>query len=100
MTVLDTENESESDASSILTEIFSDDGLDDDSATDLDPDSDSEDLDDESDSEDDEAVDEGQLSPEEYLAKAEQLDVSQLRQKRYSPTTQEKLDDTGEYWNR
>ncbi|QKX57723.1 uncharacterized protein TRUGW13939_04842 [Talaromyces rugulosus] len=86
MTVLDTENESESDASSILTEIFSDDGLDDDSASDLDPDSDSEDLDDESDSEDDEAVDEGQLSLEEYLAKAEQLD--------------EKLDETGEYWNR
>ena len=47
-----------------------------------------------------EAVDEGQLSPEEYLAKAEQLDVSQLRQKRYSPKTQEKLDETAEYWNR
>ncbi|CRG88250.1 Threonine--tRNA ligase [Talaromyces islandicus] len=100
MTVLDTGNESESDTSSILTELFSDDELDDDSATDLDPDSDSEDPDDESDSEDDEAVDEGQLSAEEYLAKAEQLDVSQLRQKRYSPKTQEKLDETGEYWNR
>jgi hypothetical protein len=100
MTVLDTENESESDTSSIFTEIFSDDRLDNDSATDLDPDSDSEDLDDESDSKDDKAVNKGQLSPEEYLAKAEQLDVSQLQQKRYSPTTQEKLDNISKYWNR
>ncbi|EDN08178.1 predicted protein [Histoplasma mississippiense (nom. inval.)] len=44
--------------------------------------------------------DEGQLPPEHYLALAESLDVSQLRQKRYSPKTQEKLDEICDYWER
>ena len=44
--------------------------------------------------------DEGQLPPEHYLAQAESLDVTQLRQKRYSDGTQERLDETRMYWNR
>ncbi|KAL4946937.1 hypothetical protein BDW69DRAFT_190709, partial [Aspergillus filifer] len=34
-----------------------------------------------------------------YLQEAEGLDVSQLRQKRYSPKTQTSLDKTRDYWN-
>ncbi|EDN05363.1 conserved hypothetical protein [Histoplasma mississippiense (nom. inval.)] len=41
-----------------------------------------------------------QLPPEHYLALAESLDITQLRQKRYSPKTQEKLDETRDYWER
>ncbi|OXV06430.1 hypothetical protein Egran_05802 [Elaphomyces granulatus] len=48
----------------------------------------------------DDSDDEGQLPPEHYLAEAENLDISQLRQKRYSEGTQEKLDDIRVYWNR
>ncbi|KAL2370875.1 hypothetical protein RJZ57_004682 [Blastomyces gilchristii] len=47
---------------------------------------------------DDEDDDDGQLPAEHYLALAESLDIAQLRQKRYSPNTQEKLDDTRDYW--
>jgi hypothetical protein len=61
-------------------------------------DSDSSDGDDDPD--DDFVDDEGQLPPEHYLAEAEDLDVSQLRQKRYSDGTQERLDETRVYWNR
>ncbi|OJD13528.1 hypothetical protein AJ78_06036 [Emergomyces pasteurianus Ep9510] len=49
---------------------------------------------------DDEDDDDGQLPPEHYLALAESLDIAQLRQKRYSPRTQEKLDETRGYWER
>ncbi|KAI2734345.1 hypothetical protein DTO013E5_10161 [Penicillium roqueforti] len=35
---------------------------------------------------------EEQLPPEYYLHEAESLDISQLRHKRYSPKTQERLD--------
>jgi hypothetical protein len=66
------------------------------------PDQDSDDdLDD--DSENDSIVDdeEGQELPAAYyLKEAEYLDVSQLRQKRYSPRTQAKLDETRDYWDR
>jgi hypothetical protein len=92
------DDESDSDASSVLSQIFSDNGSDDESASDLE--SDQEESDDERDSDDYDLHDEGQLSAEEYLAIAENLDVSQLRQKRYSPNTQDKLDETREYWNR
>ncbi|OJD25345.1 hypothetical protein ACJ73_03282 [Blastomyces percursus] len=49
---------------------------------------------------DDEDDDDGQLPPEHYLALAESLVIAQLRQKRYSPRTQEKLDETRDYWER
>jgi hypothetical protein len=92
------EDESDSDASSVMSQIFSDNGSDDESVSD--PESDREESDDESDSDDDDLHDEGQLSAEEYLAIAENLNVSQLRQKRYSPNTQDKLDETRGYWDR
>ncbi|ODM17343.1 hypothetical protein SI65_07018 [Aspergillus cristatus] len=63
-----------------------------------DPELDSEDSDDED--EPDISNDEGQLPREHYLAQAESLDVSQLRQQRYSDVTQERLDETRMYWNR
>lgn len=90
--------ENQSDTTSDLTEIFSDNGSDSDSSSDLEPDS--EVSDDEDEPDDDTFDDEGQLPPEHYLAQAESLDVSQLRQKRYSDATQEKLDETRMYWNR
>uniref|UniRef100_A0A093VMV6 Uncharacterized protein n=1 Tax=Talaromyces marneffei PM1 TaxID=1077442 RepID=A0A093VMV6_TALMA len=92
------DDESDSDASSVLSQIFSDNGSDDESASDLE--SDQDESDDESDSDDYDLHDKGQLSAEEYLAIAENLNVSQLRQKRYSDATQDKLDETREYWNR
>ncbi|KUL81434.1 hypothetical protein ZTR_09552, partial [Talaromyces verruculosus] len=91
------DDESDSDASSVLSQIFSDKGSDDESASELEPDE--EGSDDESVSDDDDLHDEGQLPAAEYLAIAENLNVSQLRQKRYSPTTQDKLDETHEYWD-
>ncbi|ODH48529.1 hypothetical protein GX48_05400 [Paracoccidioides brasiliensis] len=42
--------------------------------------------------------DDGQLPTEHYLTLAESLDIAQLRQKWYSPKTQEKLDETRDYW--
>ncbi|PGH03429.1 hypothetical protein AJ80_08677 [Polytolypa hystricis UAMH7299] len=48
----------------------------------------------------DEDNNEGQLPAEHYLALAQSLDITQLRQKRYSPNTQEKLDETRDYWER
>ncbi|KAJ6103770.1 hypothetical protein N7486_003992 [Penicillium sp. IBT 16267x] len=95
----------ESDASSILPEVFSNNASDSDSsilASDLDASSSSEsELESDDESEDDLALDdeEEQLSPEHYLREAESLDVSKLRQKRYSPKTQERLDETQDYWN-
>ncbi|RAL06608.1 DUF3435 domain-containing protein [Aspergillus homomorphus CBS 101889] len=49
---------------------------------------------------DDEEEEERELTALHYLEKAESLDVSQLRQKRYSPNAQSRLDDTRDYWNR
>ena len=43
---------------------------------------------------------EQELPAEYYLQEAECLDVARLRQKRYSPRTQDKLDETREYWDR
>ncbi|KAJ5283267.1 hypothetical protein N7505_001247 [Penicillium chrysogenum] len=42
---------------------------------------------------------EEQLPPEYYLHEAESLDVSQLRHKRYSPKTQERLDEAQHFWD-
>ncbi|KAJ6110447.1 hypothetical protein N7486_002682 [Penicillium sp. IBT 16267x] len=83
----------ESDASSVLPEVFSNNASDSDSsiaASDLDASSSSEsELESDDESEDELALDdeEEQLSPEHYLREAESLDVSKLRQKRYSPKT-------------
>lgn len=87
----------ESDTDSAVSEIFSDNGSDSDSNGELE---DSKESDDNNEQEDQSLNDEGQLSPEHYLAEAENLDVSQLRQKRYSDTTQEKIDGTRVYWDR
>ncbi|KAL2815837.1 hypothetical protein BDW59DRAFT_166650 [Aspergillus cavernicola] len=93
------QSQSDDDASSDVSEVFSDNESDSDSNTD--PELDSEDSDNDDDDPDDDSFnDEGQLPPEHYLAQAESLDVSQLRQKRYADGTQEKLDDTRVYWNR
>ncbi|CEJ62232.1 hypothetical protein PMG11_10738 [Penicillium brasilianum] len=97
-------SDDESDTSSDLPEVFSDSASDSDSSTapsvfDGSSDSDSEsddELEDELALEDEEE----QLSPEYYLQEAEALDVSQLRQKRYSPKTQERLDETQDFWDR
>ncbi|OJD20670.1 hypothetical protein ACJ73_07994 [Blastomyces percursus] len=60
----------------------------------------SDDEDDSDNSNDNAFDDEGQLPPEHYLAQAKTLDVSQLRQKRYSERTEEKLEETRIYWKR
>jgi len=92
------DNENQTDASSDLTKTFSDNGSDSDSTSD--PELDSEDSDDEEEPSNDISNDEGQLLPEHYLTQAESLNVSQLRQQRYSDGTQERLNETRMYWNR
>ena len=92
------DKKNQTDASSDLTEIFSDNGSDSDSISE--PELDSEDSDNEDEPDDDISDDEGQLPPEHYLTQAESLNVSQLRQQRHSDTTQERLDETRMYWNR
>ncbi|KAE8399029.1 hypothetical protein BDV37DRAFT_290564 [Aspergillus pseudonomiae] len=81
-----------------LSEVFSDDGNNDSLDSVSEPDSGddaSDDSNDDSTLDDVEAV---ELSAEHYLQEADCLDVSRLRQKRYSPRTQEKLDKTRDYW--
>jgi len=72
------DKENQTDASSNLTEIFSDNSSDSDFISD--PELDSEDSDDEDEDEPDNNIsdNEGQLLPEHYLAQAESLKVSQL----------------------
>jgi len=70
------DKENQSDASSDLTQIFSDNRSDSDSTSD--PEVDSEDSNDEDEPGDDISDDEGQLPCEHYLAQAQILDVSQL----------------------
>lgn len=97
-------SDDESDASSGLPEIFSNNASDSDSSTassDFDASSESEsESDDESEDELALEDEEEQLSPEYYLQEAESLDVSRLRQKRYSPKTQERLDETQDFWDK
>ncbi|KAL3429111.1 hypothetical protein BDV09DRAFT_200914 [Aspergillus tetrazonus] len=81
----------ESDSSSDVSEIFSDNDSNNDSNSDLE---DSEESDDDNEQNEESVVDEGEMPIEHYRAKAENLDYSRLRQKRYSDTTQEKLDET------
>ena len=75
----------QSNAISDLTEIFSDNRSDSDSRSN--PELDSE-VSDEDEPNDNAFDNEGQLPPEHYLAQAESLDVTQLRQKQYSNGTQ------------
>ena len=89
-------SDDESDASSELPEIFSNEASETDSVTTYCDDEDESESEDEFPMEDEEK----QLPPEHYLQEAECLDVSQLRQKRYSPRTQDKLDETRDYWDR
>jgi hypothetical protein len=87
------------DASTEVSDVFLNDLSDDSSDSKSEPDN-SDDSDDETD--DDSLVDgeEEQLPPEYFLQEAESLDVSQLRQKRYAPNTQNKLDETWDHWGR
>ncbi|OJD22696.1 hypothetical protein ACJ73_05960 [Blastomyces percursus] len=87
------DDQNDSDASSDVSRIFSDNGPESESNSDSG-------LDSEEDPDDSDNNDEGQLPAAHYLARAENLDVTQLRQKRYSDKTQEALDDTRVYWNR
>jgi hypothetical protein len=61
-------------------------------------------LSNESDSNTDDKVylsdDEGPQPPEYYLAEAASLDVKRLRQRRYSPKTQERLDWVKDHWHK
>jgi hypothetical protein len=69
------DNKSESDASSDVSEIFSDNGSGSESNSDLELDSD--DSDDDEDPNDNSVDDEGQMPPEHYLAEAESLEAVQ-----------------------
>ena len=89
--------ENQSNATSDLTETSLDNRFDSNSSSN--PELDSE-VSDEDEPEDDAFDDEGQLPPEHYLAQAESLDVTQLWQKQYSNSTQERLNETHIYWNR
>ena len=86
--------ENQSDATSDLTEIFLDNRFDSDSSSDLELDSE---VSDEDKPNNNAFDDEGQLPPEHYLAQAESLDITQLQQKQYSDSTQERLDETCMY---
>jgi hypothetical protein len=91
----ESENQNVSDACSDVSAIFSDNGLE--SESNSDSQLDSEDSDDDDDLGDDSFDDEGQLPPEHYLSQARNLDVSQLRQKRYADGTRERLDEVRTY---
>jgi hypothetical protein len=93
-------SDNESDVSSDdIPAIFSANASDDDTDTDSAPSDSDFDSEVEDESEDESEVEE-ELSPEYFLKEAEFLDVSQLRQKRYSPKTEERLDETRDYWER
>ena len=81
-----------------LSEVFSDDGNSDSLDSVSEPDSGDDALDDSDDDSTLDDVEAVELSAEHYLQEADCLDVSRLRQKRYSPRTQEKLDKTRDYW--
>jgi hypothetical protein len=95
---MDNDIQGQSDAESCVSAIFTDDGSESESSSDLELNS--EDSDDSDVSDDELHNDEGQLPSEHYLAEANGLDVSRLRQKRYSDNTQDALDGTIQYWNR
>ena len=92
-------DQSQTEVDSDVNTIFTENGSESDPTSDSELSSEGSD-DEESGSDDEFHNDEGQLPPEHYIAEALSLDVSQLRQKRYSDCTQEKLDETTMYWNR
>jgi hypothetical protein len=92
-------NQSQSEEDSDANMIFTDSDSESDPTSDSEVDSDCTDND-ESDTDDESLNDEGQMPPEHYIAETTRLDVSQLRKKRYSDTTDKKLDETTMYWNR
>ncbi|KAF7122872.1 hypothetical protein CNMCM5793_000982 [Aspergillus hiratsukae] len=94
-------SDDDSGTSTDVSDVFSDGAADDISDSASEPDSSG----DESDDSDGDSIlndeeEEQELSALHYLQVAESLDVSQLRQKRYSPKTQAKLDETRDYWDR
>ena len=89
--------ENQSNATSDLTEISLDNRFDSDSSSNLELNSE---VSDKNEPNNNAFDDEGQLPPEHYLAQAESLDVTQLWQKQYSNSTQERLNETHMYWNR
>ena len=86
------DDESDSTTDSDLDSLF--DGSDDeaDAASDTDLESLLEEVDSNTDDDDDLFDDEVRYPPEYYLAASANLDVGRLRQKRYSPKTQDRLD--------
>jgi hypothetical protein len=89
-------DQSQSDIDSDMNAVFTDNGSEGDPTSDSELSSEGTDGD-ESDSDDEYLNNKGQLPPEHYIAEALSLDVSQLRQKRYSDCTQEKLNETTIY---
>lgn len=92
------ESDNDSDSGSDVSDVFSDDGNDNSSDSGSETNSGDDGSDD---SDTDSIIDDGEaqeFSAEHYLQEAECFDVSRLRQKRYSPRTQEKLDKAREYW--
>jgi hypothetical protein len=94
-------SDDDSGTSTDVSDVFSDGAADDISDSASEPDSSG----DESDDSDGDSIlndeeEEQELSALHYLQVAESLDVSQLRQKRYSRKTQAKLDETRDYWDR
>jgi hypothetical protein len=72
----------------------------DESDDDTDDTDDTEILPDESDSEACSSDEEGPRPPEYYLAEAANLNVKRLRQRRYSPKTQDRLDWVKDHWHK
>ncbi|BDD60813.1 hypothetical protein MPDQ_007193 [Monascus purpureus] len=90
------EGQFESDSSSAVSKIFLDNGSDNDSTSDPE---DSDESSDNDEQDEESVINKGELPIEHYGAQAESLDISQLWQKWYSNTTQEKLDETCVYWD-
>ncbi|KAL1980087.1 hypothetical protein VTN96DRAFT_4676 [Rasamsonia emersonii] len=99
-------SDNESDARTDLPDIFSNNPSNDSSDSDTEPNRDDSDDDSDDSSDDDAFYDDEEQHPPEYylllatlshLAEADRLDVSQLRQQRYSPKTQKKLEETRDY---
>jgi hypothetical protein len=89
-------DQSQRDIDSDVNAVFTDNGSEGDPISDTELSSEGTDGD-ESDSDDEYLNNKGQLLLEHYIAEALSLDVSQLRQKRYSDCTQEKLNKTTMY---
>ena len=92
-------SDDDSGTSTDVSDVFSYDATSESSGSASEPDS----VNDSDDNSSDDSIldyEERELPAEYYLQEAECLDVSRLRQKRYSPRTQDKLDETREYWDR